>query len=414
MPADNYRLSTIAGWALRIIEMFPERAGYRHDRFSVPNYLAIQVAVANLCQSGHICRELRATYGRLLVDEYQDCSLSQHSIVIGIADAIPTVVFGDPMQAIFGLNANDPLADWYNHVVTAFPQIGRLTTPWRWNNVGANDLGVWLLSARDLLRRGQPVDIRTCGNRVVWHLIEGDTDALIGEQIRVQYDIARRNPNQSILFIGDSIHSQSRHNYASRANGVSVVEPVDFKDIVEVANQMNGQVGQELLATCLIFLSKVMTNVQGNRLLGRIETIANNRQRAPATEAELAAIAVANGGGYAEAISFLKFMAGDPNRRVYRHSAFNILVEALSSAVKTRRELGEAIAALREQKRHAGRSVPLKAVGSTLLLKGLEADHVVILDADRPGARMSREHLYVALSRGARSVHVFSRTPILP
>jgi hypothetical protein len=36
------------------------------------------------------------------------------------------------------------------------------------------------------------------------------------------------------------------------------------------------------------------------------------------------------------------------------------------------------------------------------------------LDADRPGNVMSRQHLYVALSRGARSVHVFSRNPILP
>jgi hypothetical protein len=413
VPVTNYRLSTIAGWALNMIAMFPERAGYRHDPLAVPNYPAIQAAVGALCLSGNIDRELRATYGRLLVDEYQDCSVSQHAIVSGIANAIPAVVFGDPMQAIFGFGA-DPLADWHGHVVSTFPQIGQLTIPWRWNNAGANDLGTWLLGVRTLLRQGRQVDLRSCPNRVMWHPVDIDANTVITEQIKVQYEISRQFPNESILFIGDSIQAQSRHNYASRAQGVSVVEPVDFRDVVGVAHQMNGQVGPGLLQSSIAFLINVMTNVYGDRLQARIETIAANRHRTPPTAQELAAIKLANGGGYSEAVAFLKSMAADRERRVYRHSAFNIMVEALSTAAATRRDLGETIAGLREQHRHAGRIVPTKAVGSTLLLKGLEAHHAVILDADRPGNAMTREHLYVALSRGARSVHVFSRSPVLP
>ena len=107
-------------------------------------------------------------------------------------------------------------------------------------------------------------------------------------------------------------------------------------------------------------------------------------------------------------------MRADADRRVYRYSAFNLLLEGLMVATQADKGLVETIAALREQRRHAGRIVPTKAVGSTLLLKGLEAHHAVILDADRPGNAMSRAHLYVALSRGARSIHVFSRSPVLP
>ncbi len=49
-------------------------------------------------------------------------------------------------------------------------------------------------------------------------------------------------------------------------------------------------------------------------------------------------------------------------------------------------------------------------VGSTLLLKGLEADHTVIVDADV----MKATDLYVAISRGSRSLTVVSKSPLLP
>ena len=158
-----------------------------------------------------------------------------------------------------------------------------------------------------------------------------------------------------------------------------------------------------------------MTNVYGDKLNGRVQSILGNRNRTPPNAPEVAAISLVQGGGYLEAVQFLKAMAGDRDRRVYRQSAFNIMVQALQIAMTAPGgSLSAAIAGLREQRRHAGRVIPPKAVGSTLLLKGLEADHVVILDADRPGNAMSKEHLYVALTRGARSVSVFSRSPTLP
>lgn len=63
----------------------------------------------------------------------------------------------------------------------------------------------------------------------------------------------------------------------------------------------------------------------------------------------------------------------------------------------------------RERQRHMCRPVARRAVGSTLLLKGLEADVAVILE---PQA-MTAQHLYVALTRGARKVVVCSPTSIL-
>jgi hypothetical protein len=51
----------------------------------------------------------------------------------------------------------------------------------------------------------------------------------------------------------------------------------------------------------------------------------------------------------------------------------------------------------------------LREVGSTLLLKGLEADISVVLNAGALNAR----NLYVAMTRGSRRVLVCSPSPIL-
>lgn len=65
---------------------------------------------------------------------------------------------------------------------------------------------------------------------------------------------------------------------------------------------------------------------------------------------------------------------------------------------------------MREENRVLGRPLPTRAVGSTLLLKGLEAEVAVILDA----TVMNPAHLYVAMTRGSRRLVVCSPTPILP
>jgi DNA helicase-2/ATP-dependent DNA helicase PcrA len=375
VPASNYRLNTIAGWALTIISMFPERAGYYHDPQNAPDYTAVQNAVGRLCASGDIRSEIAATYSRVLIDEYQDCSASQHLIATGLASAVPAVVFGDPMQAIFGFG-NDPLPDWTTMVVPIFPEIGRLQTPWRWSNAGANDLGAWLLDVRGALEAGRQIDLRTLPARVAWSPLGNDYNANAAAQIATQYEITRANPHNTILIIGDSIQADARHSFASRVKGVGVVEPVDFRDVVGFADRMNGKSGQELLDAAIGFLVRVMTNVYGDRLNARVQSILGGRNRTPPTAPEAAAVSLARGGGYAEAVRFLNAMAADSNRRVYRHNAFNIMIEAMQITI-TKRDgnLSAAIAGLREQRRHAGRIIPPKAIGSTLLLKGLEADH---------------------------------------
>ena len=69
----------------------------------------------------------------------------------------------------------------------------------------------------------------------------------------------------------------------------------------------------------------------------------------------------------------------------------------------------EAAIRVREQNRLVGRPLPRRAVGSTLLLKGLEAEVAVILDAGALDAR----NLYVAMTRGSKNLTVCASSAIL-
>jgi DNA helicase IV len=59
--------------------------------------------------------------------------------------------------------------------------------------------------------------------------------------------------------------------------------------------------------------------------------------------------------------------------------------------------------------RHAGRRLAQRSVGSTLLVKGMQFDHAVIVAPEKLG----RNDLYVALTRASRTITVVSGTPTL-
>jgi DNA helicase-2/ATP-dependent DNA helicase PcrA len=84
-------------------------------------------------------------------------------------------------------------------------------------------------------------------------------------------------------------------------------------------------------------------------------------------------------------------------------------VKALRLATAGDITFEEATTRVREENRHLGRALPRRAVGSTLLLKGLEAEVAVILNGDV----LNAANLYVAMTRGSMRLVVCSVNPLL-
>lgn len=406
ISASRYRLATLDGWALRIVRTYPMRAGYPIDLATDLDYPSIRAAAAQLIGSGALNDVLPANYGRVLVDEYQDCSIHQHALVTALSRGLPTCIFGDRLQAIFDLSG-DELVNWAD-VEAVFPLVERLDKPWRWINANACDLGLWVLAIRDQLLAGTAIDLSKRPEFVKFVRLSGQ------EHIDHAARAAARNniqmaAGERLLVIGDSINAASRHAYAKRVAGVGVVEPVDLKDLLRLAKRLTER-RKPTLDLALEFAGNVMTEVNATVLKSRVGILQRGRSRTPATEEEAAARAVAESGDIRDVSNLLKVLAQSDGGRIFRRRLLMAAIETLDrAAAPMALSLLECAAAVREQRRHAVRRLPNQAIGSTLLLKGLEAEHVLILDASEMNAR----HLYVALSRGARSMTVFANTPKL-
>lgn len=409
VPTSAYRLGTVDGWAIRLISTFPGRSA--HDReilgLTAParDYPAIRDAAWKLLQAGHVSDVLKASYAHLVVDEYQDCSVPQHYIVYFLSLILPTCVLGDPMQAIFGFRGNE-LADWNQHVCAHFPVVGELATPWRWRNAGAEALGQWLLEARKLLAAGQSVDLRSGPpEHVTW------VQALPPNDHAQRLAAARTAPptaDARVLIIADSRNRAAQQTFASQTPGASTVEAVDLQDLMAFANGFDvnaaGALGQ-----LLAFAQSVMTNVGVPEMTRRLDSLQRGTARNPPNSTESRALAFVRAPSLAEAAEFLSELRAMPDVRVHRPSILYGVLKALRDASAGTVALTETARRVREENRMLGRPLPKRAVGSTLLLKGLEAEVAVLLDT----AGMSAQNLYVAMTRGSMKLVVCSAGPVV-
>ncbi len=102
---------------------------------------------------------------------------------------------------------------------------------------------------------------------------------------------------------------------------------------------------------------------------------------------------------YLTAVDVLVEIGKQGGVRTHRPAVLRACVRALQLCNGTE-GLGmyDAAIRMREQNRLVGRPLPRRAVGSTLLLKGLEGDIAVVLNAVALDAR----NLYVAMTRGSK------------
>ena len=87
---------TIASFCSKYVKSFKVISKASDD-----SYDQIYFGMNNLLNNKHIIKIIKTTYSFMLVDEYQDCSLIQHSIIKKISNIIDFKIFGDPLQSIY-------------------------------------------------------------------------------------------------------------------------------------------------------------------------------------------------------------------------------------------------------------------------------------------------------------------------
>ncbi len=324
-------------------------------------------------------------------------------MVSKIAEVLPTCVLGDDMQAIFGWG-NNVLVNWQTDVEARFPTVGQLGTPWRWKNVGTEDFGGWLLWVREALRAGNPIDLREAPPQVEWVQIAGENDI---QNLTRATNVKPPNEDGSVLIVCDSKRPQRHRQIASRAHGAVVVENADLTDFIRFSESFDFGLA-EAVNHLIDFAGSTLTGVGAAQLKQRVRTILAGNARTAPNEAEAAAVKFANAPSPSMAVSLLVEINKQPGVTSLRPALLRTCIQAFNACPKED-DFYEMAVKAREQSRVLGRSLPRRAVGSTLLLKGLEADVAVVADTDQLTAR----DLYVAMTRGSRQLVICSENPIL-
>lgn len=406
VPSRNYRLATIDGWALQLISTFPQRSG--HDpallELKLPgsDYAALKAHTLSLLKAGHIDDVLKASYSRLFVDEYQDCMKPQHDIVVALAGLLPVCVLGDDLQCIFGWSG--PKVDWDSEVLKFFPLIGELDVPHRWHNVGCHELGQWLLDIRPLLRAGKPIDLLTAPKEVEWVEISSPADSVT---LLKAARTATPNKGGSVLILCAGKNKKRQQDVARHTPGAVVVENVDLTDFIEFAETFSFE-DAGAIDHLIDFATSVMTGVDGSSMKARVKALSSGTAIKAASDAEQAALDFALHPSPANANAVLVEINKQSGVRPHRPAILSACLRTLNSCDDAE-GFHELALAVRELQRVVGREIKGRAVGSTLLLKGLEADVAVLLDTPY----FSAQDLYVALTRGARKVVVCSETSVI-
>lgn len=407
VPQGRARVETIAGWCLRYAASFPTRSGLATAQPVRAEWEKVYDGAFALLDIRAVKEIVQASYTRVFVDEYQDCTARQHRLISKIANILPTCVLGDPLQGIFGFAGGS--LSWQNVVEATFPPLGTLSEPWRWK--GKNDeLGRWLLSIRDPLSTGGSIDLASAP--IAWAAYTPEN----------QRTAAFRLVRATGRVVAIRKWPSDAHTFARNVGGpYSSMDEVEGTDLLAFASDVDHLSGAARAARVLRFAAECWTEVSSvletlQRALdeGRVPTNSRSPKLAPIVAAFAAAAATSTStSNWAEIRAAMETIESLPKARLFRRELWRDALKALTHAALGGHTLRDTAWQLRHRLRFSGRAMDTRSVSRTLLIKGLEVEHALVLNANEfedpkrtgDGAR----HFYVAVTRGSHSLAVLSR-----
>lgn len=399
IKSERYHLDTIAAWALRYASSFPKTSGL--PTITTPRgnqWPTVYHAAHQLLASGSVNVVIRASYSRVLVDEYQDCTISQHEIVKALSRTVPVIVFGDPLQGIFDFGA-EAIVNWTNNVLPTFPQVDELKTPWRWKKKGNDDLAKWLGAIRDDLLSGKAIDLQTVPSCIRVHHVKNQ--ALVRKLETKACNAVSPSPTNRLVIVGAKGSENQRAALAKRVHAQNV-ETIECKGLQAACQQIEVLTGLPRLRYFVKFLSKCIVGVRPTPFLRRVEEIHNGKRiTKPLSIAETAALRII-ADDHLEPLATLIDEFQNVGHAFRRELLFALKDSLTSRILSEYPTLLDCAWHIQERRRHAGRRHGYKIVTSTLLVKGLEYENSVVFLSNPT----TKEDVYVALTRASLRIEI--------
>ncbi|WP_370890203.1 UvrD-helicase domain-containing protein [Janibacter sp. GXQ6167] len=406
----DVHVATITSFAFRLARAYPVLGELIAPKVMIPADSPSYVrAATKVIAAEHIKAVLAATYTHVLVDEYQDCNVDQHKLVLALREAVGQMgILGDPLQAIFGFS--DPLPDW-DDVIADFPEHANVDLqPHRW--IGHNkDLGEWLLEVRDRLKPGATLNLtnRNYPNRVTYTNIAGNRTGLT----TAARSLLSEPADETVLIIAanDGI---ARHLAGELKGTYTVMEEIEGKFMAKWLDKLEQTEPADYASWLFEFTKKchcghgaLEPKPVGKRYTDRktgADLLTAKREPIRITIEELDNLVTSP--TLTTLAAAMDVIPTTKALRLHSHEAWYDVKTAIRGAIAhgdDKNVLREELAKARDAVRHSGRRERRHIISRTLLVKGLEYDHVLIADIAR---HLQVNDLYVALTRARKSIHI--------
>ena len=401
IPYAKYSIDTIASWLLKLSAAYPKISGLTEAHPEQNEWQQVYSASMNLFQSKFIREVIQSSYSGVFIDEYQDCTIVQHNIIVCLANMLPIRILGDPLQGIFGFH-NNPLINWSSDVLPIFHPLPELHTPWRWIN-GNKELGNWLTKLRKSLIENEEIDLSSVPE-IEWH------EWSIPQEIEIGYKALGKRGS----IVGIQMWPDDAHASAKRLGGIyQSMEEMECKRLLFWVDQFDQNEGIPLAISlinfvyeCIVpedYFSEIITKLKSKDINGLL-TIQNHEMGLDfyrlVTVREISNITM-----------IIQAILYNSQLKIFRRE---LLLEMKRSiqvyCSENLPNLHDAAWNTRYRTRINGRKPEQKTISRTLLIKGLEFDHAIILNSSRLQNKM---HFYVAATRGSHSLTILSPSPII-
>jgi AAA domain len=401
VPPAKYHVDTIAGWSWGWVRMYPSNAAYRGP-VDIAEWTDVYSAMCNLLHKNFVRQAILNSYSGVIVDEYQDCTAQMHAVIVSLKRLLPCRVLGDDLQAIFGFR-NEKLIDWSDVRVEFASDLGALETPHRWIKAGNERLGRWLLDSRGDFRTNREPSYR---NSPVDHRSMSYSD--LGKKL---IGIVRGKEGR-ICVIGHKARSLPAGIETSLVNQkFRVLEPNDLSVLQDLMRAIcDGEAAKQPKAV-MAFFKRVFGALgpDDKQFFQRI--LSNNRQRV--LRSDRRALCEKHTEGVTPRLLFdlLAYIGTNPDIPCKLKESVSALQCILESHLETGAGIKTLYADEIARRKYHSRSNAHRCIGSTLLVKGLEFDHAVVLRApDWKVGWGTHKDVYVALTRGAKSTTLIDLT----
>lgn len=404
IPSSRYNVETIASFCIKWCNSYCSTSNIDTSLSPLVKeqanayYAQFYSGAITLFSKSWIGVVLKATYSRVIVDEYQDCTLEQHNIMLQICRWLPLIALGDPMQGIFSFVG--PLVDWDNF---EYPIVDIKTYPWRWEKTNPQ-LGSYLSELRESL-----LPYSNCSKSNTKIPTNQDVCIISPINFNMYKLLPQLKDYTSVIYV--TKWPQRQMDICSQMSGIfQYDEKQECPELFEYSKHFDGLKGSKLALVALHFVKICSTGVSGE-LKAYIERLKKDdldfSRIQKHTDIGAMILSVATTSDYNSIYNLIYNFGEKTEFKIYRKELFYEMLRSIKFAIEHRSTIFEGANHIRKDVHLQKRYSQFKFLSSrTVLSKGLEFDCVIIDTTEK----LSVKEFYVAMTRAKKRIYIISST----